>query len=164
MLSWLQIFLWCQGFAGFFLNCFDSIQFSQHFWSSQLWRCISQNISCRQQNTADNLQKAVTYPKSLIHLAKWSVCVNEWVLPLKWHVPLAVCKPGWSKYFDILSGWRWTTKVCSPSSHLLTYWQSCPTCLHWHWIPAYKLIDCLSKFFFIPFYWVGQKKSVVYFT
>ncbi len=49
--------------------------------------CISQNNSYKQHHTIDYMQKPVTSSKSLVHLSKVSIYVNEHISAIRMKSP-----------------------------------------------------------------------------
>lgn len=73
------------GFGTFFTKATEVLS---SFWSSQLWRCISQNSSYTQQNIKDDLQKAVTCLNPVIvwngmNINRVVIAMN--IKKLRWH-------------------------------------------------------------------------------
>ncbi len=52
--------------------------------------CISQNNLYKQHRTMDFLQKPVTYSKSLVHLSKLSIYVNEHISAIRMKSPCVI--------------------------------------------------------------------------
>ncbi len=52
--------------------------------------CISQNNSYKQHHTMDFLQKPVNYSKSLVHLSKVSIYVNEHISGIRMKSPCVI--------------------------------------------------------------------------
>ncbi len=52
--------------------------------------CISQNNLYRQHHTMDFLQKPVTYSKSVVHLSKVSIYVNEHMSAIRMKSPCVI--------------------------------------------------------------------------
>ncbi len=59
--------------------------------------CISQNNLYKQHRTMDFLQKPVTYSKSLVHLSKVSIYVNEHISGIRMKSPCVIVHKQYSQ-------------------------------------------------------------------